>query len=219
MGQKVNPIGFRTGIFVAHQSSWYANEADYVNFLKQDYQIRKFLQKKLKVALVEKINVKIEQEILIVTINAVRPGIIIGSKGQDIESLRKQIHAIVDKYPASCIKRVEIDIIEVKNPATSATLVAQNIAYQLEKRLSFRRAMKRAIQLAMTGVRGIKISVSGRLGGVDIARTETAREGSIPLHTLRANIDYAATEAHTTYGIIGVKVWLYKGDLYNSVNN
>lgn len=219
MGQKVNPVGFRTGIFLSHQSSWYANESDYVNFLKQDYQIRKFLQQKLRAALVDKIGVKIEQDVLIVNIRAVRPGVIIGSKGVDIDVLRKQLYSIVEKNAITHIKKVEIDIVEVKNPATSATLIAQNIAYQLEKRLSFRRAMKRAIQLAITGVKGIKISVSGRLGGVDIARTETAREGSIPLHTLRANIDYAMAEAHTTYGIIGVKVWLYKGDLYNSLNN
>lgn len=206
MGQKVSPVGLRLGINRTWDSRWYAGK-DYAKMLHQDVKLRDMLNKKLKQAGISRIIIERAAKKLVVTLHAGRPGVIIGKKGADIEKLRNEIAAFT-----GC--EVALNILEVRKAETDSKLVAEGIASQLERRVSFRRAMKRAVQSALRlGGQGIRINVSGRLGGTDIARMEWYREGRVPLHTLRANIDYAVAEALTTYGIIGCKVWIYKGDI------
>lgn len=207
MGQKVNPIGIRLGITKPYSSVWYASSANFPGNIKSDTEVRKYLTSELKNASVSKIVIDRPAKSIRVTIHTARPGIVIGKKGEDVEKLRKQIAKIAG-VPA------QVNIAEVRKPDLDAKLVADSIASQLERRVMFRRAMKKAIQNAMrVGAKGIKIEVSGRLGGAEIARTEWLREGRVPLHTLRADIDYALSEAVTTYGVIGVKVWIFKGEV------
>ena len=207
MGQKINPIGLRLGINRTWESRWYANKGEYGELLQEDLKIRKMLRKELKQAAVSKIVIERPHRKCRVSIHTARPGIVIGKKGADIEKIR----SLVKKFTDS---EVHINIVEVRKPETDSNLVAQGIAQQLERRVAFRRAMKRAVQTAMRmGAGGIRVNVAGRLGGADIARTEWYREGRVPLHTLRADIDYGVAEADTTYGVIGIKVWIYKGDV------
>lgn len=207
MGQKVNPHGLRVGIIKDWDSKWFANSKDFGDQLVEDYNIRKFVKKACYDAGVAKIAIERKNDKVYITIHAAKPGIIIGRQGAEIDKLK----AKVEKLTKSA---VNINITEVKQPDTNAQLVAENIAAQLEKRISFRRAMKQVMGRAMKlGVKGIKTAVSGRVGGAEIARTEQYHEGTIPLQTLRADIDYGFAEAATTYGIIGVKVWIYKGEV------
>lgn len=207
MGQKVNPIGIRLGIVRKHNSTWYASPKNYSDYLLTDLQVRDHLQKKLKNASVSRIQIERPSENVRITISTARPGVVIGKKGEDVEKLRRDIARLV-KAP------VQINIDEIRKPDLDARLVAESIASQLERRVMFRRAMKRAVQNTMrAGAKGIKVQVSGRLGGAEIARTEWYREGRVPLHTLRADIDYSIVRAETTYGCIGVKVWIFKGEV------
>ena len=207
MGQKVNPIGMRLGINRTWDSRWFANKNEYGDLLQEDLKIRTMLEKILKQASVSKIVIERPHRKCRVSIHTARPGIVIGKKGADIEVLRAKIR----KFTSS---EVHINIVEVRKPETDATLVAQGIAQQLERRVAFRRATKRGVQTAMRmGALGIRANVAGRLGGADIARTEWYREGRVPLHTLRADIDYGVAEAATTYGVIGIKVWIFKGEV------
>lgn len=207
MGQKVNPTGIRLGIVKKHASVWYAGSDEYADKLYTDLKVREFIRKKLAHASVSRIEIERPANTARVTIHTARPGIVIGKKGEDVERLRREVSAEMG-VP------VHIDIEEVRKPDLDAVLVGQNVAQQLERRVMFRRAMKRAVQNAMRqGAEGVKLQVSGRLGGAEIARTEWYREGRVPLHTLRANIDYASVEALTTYGIIGIKVWIFKGEI------
>ena len=207
MGQKVNPHGARVGVILDWSTKWYAGKKDFSNNLIEDYNLRKMLKEKLMMAGVSRIDIQRTGAKVHVAIYTAKPGIVIGKGGAGVEALKKEIETFIGK-PAN------LDIIEIKNPDTDAQLVAENIAAQLEKRVSFRRAMKQCLGRAMkSGAKGIKTSVSGRLGGADIARSEGYHEGSIPLQTLRANIDYGFAEAKTTYGRIGVKVWIYKGQV------
>ena len=207
MGHKVNPIGMRLQVNRTWDSRWYADTKDYGNLLLEDLKIRDFVREEAKQAGVSKIIIERPHKKIRVTIHTARPGVIIGKKGADIEVLRKKIA----KMTAS---ELHLNIVEVRKPELDAQLVAESIAQQLERRVSFRRAIKRAAQNAMRmGALGIRINVSGRLGGAEIARTEWTREGRVPLHTLRADIDYALAEAKTAYGIIGIKVWIYKGEI------
>ncbi len=210
MGQKVSPIGLRIGINKTWESNWYASNKDFAKYLNNDVKIRKFLSTKLKDAAVSSIVIERTAKKTDVIIHTAKPGVVIGHGGDEIEKLRNQLVKLVDE-------NIQISIMEVKNPDVVAALVAENIAHQIENRVSFRIAQKRAIRNAMkAGAKGIKTSVSGRLGGADMARTEGYTEGNIPLHTLRADIDYAHKEANTTYGKIGVKVWIYKGEILAS---
>lgn len=212
MGQKVNPIGIRLGVIKEHNSIWYANRQNYAKYLLSDLSVRDYLRNKLKQAAVSQIRIERPAQNANITIFSARPGIVIGKKGEDIEKLRKKVGEMLG-VP------VHIAIEEVRKPELDATLVAASVAAQLEKRVMFRRAMKRAVQNAMKlGAKGIKVQVGGRLGGAEIARTEWYREGRVPLHTLRADIDYATANALTTYGIIGVKVWIYKGEILGGMN-
>ena len=207
MGQKVNPHGARVGVILDWSTKWYAGKKDFSNNLIEDYKLRNMLKSKLNVAGISHIDIERRASSVEVTIHTAKPGIVIGRGGKDVESLKKEIEAFTGKA-------VHLNIVEIKNPDCDAQLVAENIAQQLEKRVSFRRAMKQTIGRAMKGgAKGIKTKVSGRLGGADIARSEGYHEGSIPLQTLRANIDYGFAEAKTTYGRIGVKVWIYKGQV------
>ena len=207
MGHKVNPTGIRLGVIKEHNSVWYAEKAEYANNLLNDIQVREFLDKRLVKASVSKIVIERPAQNARITIHTARPGIVIGKKGEDVDRLRREVSDMMG-VP------VHINIEEVRKPDLDARLVAQNVAGQLERRVMFRRAMKRAVQNAMRqGAKGIKIQVGGRLGGAEIARSEWYREGRVPLHTLRADIDYATYEAHTTYGVIGVKVWIFKGEV------
>ncbi|PLW78512.1 30S ribosomal protein S3 [Cohaesibacter celericrescens] len=207
MGHKVNPIGLRLGINRTWDSRWYATKNEYGNLLHEDYAIRNMLTKLLKQAAVSKIVIERPHKKCRVTVHSARPGIVIGKKGADIEKLRKQVGKLTNSD-------VHINIVEVRKPETDANLVAQSIAQQLERRVAFRRAMKRSVQSAMRmGAEGIRINCAGRLGGAEIARTEWYREGRVPLHTLRADIDYGTAEALTAYGISGIKVWIYKGEI------
>lgn len=207
MGQKVHPNGIRLGIIKPWNSTWYANTKEFADNLDSDFKVRKFLTNKLSKASVSRIVIERPAKSIRVTIHTARPGIVIGKKGEDVDKLRKVITDIAG-VPA------QINIAEVRKPELDAKLVADSIASQLERRIMFRRAMKRAVQNAMRlGAKGIKVEVSGRLGGSEIARTEWYREGRVPLHTLRANIDYNISEAHTTYGVIGLKVWIFKGEI------
>lgn len=208
MGQKVNPIGIRLGIVKDWTSKWFANSKDYANYLNADLEVRKFLQNKLQGASVSRIQIERPARNARITIHTARPGVIIGKKGDEIERLRQQVSRLMN-VP------VHINIEEVRKPELDAKLVAESVGQQLERRVMFRRAMKRAVQNAMRqGALGIKITVSGRLGGAEIARTEWYREGRVPLHTFRADIDYATAIAKTTYGVIGVKVWIFKGEIF-----
>ncbi|OXS52745.1 30S ribosomal protein S3 [Cohnella sp. CIP 111063] len=207
MGQKVNPVGLRIGIIRDWESKWYADK-DFGSLLIEDVKIREFLKKKLKEAAVSKIEIERAANRVNVTIHTAKPGIVIGKGGSEVEVLRGQLTKLTNG------KKVHINISEIKNPELDAVLVAESIAQQLERRVSFRRAMKQAIQRTQrAGAKGIKTSVSGRLGGAEIARQEGYSEGTVPLHTLRADIDYGTAEAHTTYGRIGVKVWIYRGEV------
>ena len=207
MGQKVHPTGIRLGIVKKHTSVWYAGQKDYADKLNNDLQVRDFISKKLSHASVSRIEIERPAQTARITIHTARPGIVIGKKGEDVEKLRNEVSAQMG-VP------VHINIEEVRKPDLDAILVAEGVASQLERRVMFRRAMKRAVQNAMRqGAKGIKIQVGGRLGGAEIARSEWYREGRVPLHTLRADIDYGTAEASTTYGIIGVKVWIFKGEV------
>ncbi len=206
MGQKVNPIGLRVGINRTWDSRWYAGR-DYAKKLVEDLKLREYVQERLKPAGISKVIVERAAKNTKVSVHTARPGVIIGKKGADIEKLRRDLSQIAGGD-------VSLNIIEVRKPELDAQLVAEGVAQQLERRVSFRRAMKRAVQSALRlGAGGIRINVSGRLGGADIARTEWYREGRVPLHTLRADLDYGFSEGLTTYGILGVKVWLYKGEI------
>ena len=208
MGQKVNPVGFRLGINRSWDSIWYAKKNDYSKFLIEDYKIRQYIRKNIINSGVSEIIIERSSKKCSVFIHTSRPGFVIGKKGADIEKIKNKISKITDS-------EVYVNIKEIKKPELNAYLVAENIAQQLVKRIAYRRAMKRAMQTTMRlGAKGIKVCVSGRLAGNEIARTEWLREGSIPLHTLRANLDYSESEALTTYGIIGVKVWIYKGEIF-----
>ena len=206
MGQKTNPIGLRLGIIKSWESRWFS-ERNYSGLLQEDINLRRFLMKRLSSAGISKIIIERPAKLANITLYTSRPGVIIGKKGSDIEKLKKSITKMVSGD-------VNINIVEIKKPELDSQLVADNIAQQLEKRVAFRRAMKRAVQSAMRlGAEGIRVNCSGRLGGAEIARTEWYREGRVPLHTLRADIDYGTSEALTTYGIIGVKVWVYRGEI------
>jgi small subunit ribosomal protein S3 len=208
MGQKVNPHGLRVGVIKDWDSRWYAREDKVGEWVVEDYNIRKFLKNKLFSAGIAKVEIERSNAKVKVNIHCARPGLIIGKGGTEIEKLRQDVEALLGD------KKVAISIVEVRTPDTNAQLVAENIAQQLEKRIGFRRAMKNAIGRAMRmGAKGIKVQCGGRLGGAEIARSETYHEGTIPLQTLRADIDYGFAEAATTYGRIGVKVWIYKGDI------
>ena len=208
MGQKTNPIGFRLGVIKSWESRWFS-EKDYAKLLQEDITIRKFLIKKLSSAGISKVVIERPAKLAKITIHTSRPGVIIGKKGSDIEKLKKDIGNITEGD-------VSINILEIKKPELDSQLVADNIAQQLERRVAFRRAMKRAVQSAMRlGALGIRVNCSGRLGGAEIARTEWYREGRVPLHTLRADIDYGVSRANTTYGICGVKVWIFKGEKFD----
>jgi small subunit ribosomal protein S3 len=207
MGQKVNPIGLRLGINRNWESRWFPAKGRTPNFIAEDYKIRRYLKKELFYAGVSSIIIERTVKKIRITIVTARPGIVIGKKGADIEKLKETLVSMVKK-------EVAINIKEEKRPQASAQLAAENIATQLERRVAFRRAMKRVIQGALkSGAKGIKVSVSGRLGGAEMARTEWYLEGRVPLHTLRAKIDYGVAQAHTTYGIIGIKVWIFKGEV------
>ena len=207
MGQKVHPTGIRLGIVKEHTSVWYANSKDYAGKLINDLQVREFLNKELESASVSRIVIERPAQTARITIHTARPGIVIGKKGEDVDKLRRKLSDMMG-VP------VHINIEEIRKPDLDAKLVAQNVAQQLERRVMFRRAMKRVVQNAMRqGAEGIKVQVGGRLGGAEIARSEWYREGRVPLHTLRADIDYATYEASTTYGVIGVKVWIFKGEV------
>ncbi len=206
MGQKVNPIGFRLGIVKTWSSRWYADK-DYKKFLHEDLRLKKYLKKKMYHAGISKIEIERAAKRIRINIYAARPGIIIGKKGAEIETLKKDLQ----KFTSG---ELFININEVKRPETDAQLIAENVALQLVRRVAFRRAIKRSVGMAMKlGVKGVKVAVSGRLGGAEIARAEWYRDGRVPLHTLRADIDYGLAEAKTTYGIIGVKVWVFKGEI------
>lgn len=208
MGQKVSPVGLRVGVNRDWSSRWYANKKDFAGLLHEDIKVRQFITKKLKGASVAKVEIERTKNRVNIFVHTARPGIVIGKDGESVDALRKEVAKMVDG------KQVFINIVEVKNPDTVAQLVAYSIAEQLENRASFRTVQKRAIQRAMrAGAKGIKTSVSGRLGGADIARAEGYSEGVVPLHTLRADIDYATAEANTTYGKLGVKVWICKGEI------
>ena len=207
MGQKVNPHGVRVGVIKDWDSKWYANSKDYSNYLVEDYNIRKMLKKKLYASGISKIEIERTPKFVKVNVFTAKPGIVIGKGGAGVESVKAELTKLIGKD-------VNLNIVEVKNIDTDAQLVAENIAGQLERRISFRRAMKQCMQKTMkAGALGIKTAVSGRLGGADMARTEFYKEGTIPLQTLRADIDYGFAEADTTYGKIGVKVWIYKGEV------
>ncbi|WP_216831079.1 30S ribosomal protein S3 [Alkalihalobacterium elongatum] len=206
MGQKVNPVGLRVGVIRDWESRWYA-EKDYADLLHEDIKIREYIEKRLKDASVSKIEIERAANRVNVTVHTAKPGMVIGKGGSEVEALRKALNELTGK-------RVHINIFEIKNADLDAKLVAENIARQLENRISFRRAMKQALQRTMrAGAKGIKTQVSGRLGGADIARGEHYSEGTVPLHTLRADIDYGTAEADTTYGKLGVKIWIYRGEV------
>ncbi|MBZ0072415.1 MAG: 30S ribosomal protein S3 [Gammaproteobacteria bacterium] len=212
MGQKVHPTGIRLGIVKDWTSTWFADSRNYADYLNKDIEIRDFIKKKLAHASVSRIQISRPARNAMITVHTARPGIVIGKKGEDIEALRKLVSAKMG-IP------VHINIEEVRKPELDAQLVAESVAQQLERRIMFRRAMKRAVTNAMRlGGQGIRINVAGRLNGAEIARSEWYREGRVPLHTLRADIDYGFAEAHTTYGIIGVKVWVFKGEIFDSAD-
>ena len=207
MGQKVSPTGMRLGIVKEHTSVWYADKKTYPEYLLNDLAVREYLRKRLAQASVSRIEIERPAQTARVTVHTARPGIVIGKKGEDVDRLRFQLTEMMGMP-------VHINVEEIRKPEIDALLVAQNVAQQLERRVQFRRAMRRVIQNAMRlGAKGIKVRVAGRLGGAEIARSEVYKEGRVPLHTLRADIDYATAEAKTTYGIIGIKVWIFKGEV------
>jgi small subunit ribosomal protein S3 len=209
MGQKVHPVGIRLGISKPWNSRWYAEKGAFPDQLIRDIKVRDYLRKELKNASVSKIEIERPAKNVRVTIHTARPGIVIGKKGEDIERLKRKVSEIMGAP-------THISVAEIRKPELDADLIAQGIASQLERRIMFRRAMKRAVGTAMRlGALGIKVAVSGRLNGAEIARTEWYREGRVPLHTLRADVDYAEGKAYTTYGVIGIKVWVYKGDVFD----
>jgi small subunit ribosomal protein S3 len=208
MGQKVHPTGIRLGISSEWNSKWYADSRQFADYLESDLKVRDFIKRKLGHAAISRIKIERPARNVHITIHTARPGVVIGKKGEDIEALRKQVAAMLG-VP------VHINIEEVRKPELDAQLVAESIAQQLERRIMFRRAMKRAVANAMRiGAQGIKVHIAGRLNGAEIARSEWYREGRVPLHTLRADIDYGLAEARTTYGIIGIKVWIFKGEVF-----
>ena len=212
MGQKTNPIGLRLGIIKSWESRWFS-EKNYSELLQEDINLRRFLMKRLSSAGISKIVIERPAKLANITLYTSRPGVIIGKKGSDIEKLKKSVTKMVSGD-------VNINIVEIKKPELDSQLVADNIAQQLEKRVAFRRAMKRAVQSAMRlGAEGIRVNCSGRLGGAEIARTEWYREGRVPLHTLRADVDYGVSRANTTYGICGIKVWIFKGEKFEKETN
>ena len=212
MGQKVHPIGIRLGIVKDWSSKWYANTKDFPGYVKQDHEVRTFIKNKFKDASISKINIERPSKKANITIMTARPGIVIGKKGEDIENLRAKLALMMNMH----INDLRINISEIRKPELDAQLVADGIAQQLERRVMFRRAMKRAVTSTMRlGAEGIKVKVGGRLNGAEIARSEWYREGRVPLHTLRADIEYGVAEAKTTYGIIGVKVWIFKGEIFD----
>jgi small subunit ribosomal protein S3 len=209
MGQKVHPTGIRLGIAKDWNSTWYADKGEYAENLKSDLEVRDYLMKRLSQAAVSRIQIERPAKSARITIHTARPGIVIGKKGEDIEALRRDVTRLMG-VPT------HITVAEIRKPELDAKLVAEGIAQQLERRIMFRRAMKRAVGNAMRlGALGIKVSVAGRLNGADIARSEWYREGRVPLHTLRADVDYGTYEAQTTYGVLGVKVWIYKGEVFD----
>ena len=213
MGQKVNPVGFRLGINRGWDSVWFSKKREYGKFLIEDYKIREYVKKNVVNSGVSQVLIERTSKKCIVSIYTSRPGFVIGKKGSDIDKIKKNLAKISSA-------EISLNIKEVKKPELNAYLVAENIAQQLVKRIAFRKTMKRAIQSALRlGAKGIKVCLSGRLGGNEIARTEWQREGSVPLHTFRADVDYAEAEALTTYGIIGVKVWIYKGEVFSKKTN
>ncbi len=213
MGQKVHPTGIRLGIVKDWTSTWYADSKDYSKFLYTDLKVREYLQKKLESASVSRIQIERPANNARIIIHTARPGIVIGKKGEDIDRLRIAVSKMMG-VPA------QVSVEEIRKPELDATLVAQNVASQLERRIMYRRAMKRAVTNTMRlGAEGIKINLAGRLNGAEIARSEWSREGRVPLHTLRADIDYGVAEAATTYGIIGIKVWIFKGEIFNHGNS
>ena len=213
MGQKVHPIGIRLGITKEWTSKWYASTQLFPVYVEQDHRIREFLKKKLKDASVSRIQIERPAKRANITVHTARPGIVIGKKGEDIEKLRSEVSKLI-KMP---LQDVRINIAEIRKPELDALLVAEGIAQQLERRVQFRRAMRRAVTNTMRiGAEGIKVKVSGRLNGSEIARSEWYREGRVPLHTFRADIDYGLAEAQTTYGVIGVKVWVFRGEVFES---
>ena len=210
MGQKVHPTGIRLGIVKDHTSVWFADKKHYAEYLLNDLEVRQYLRERLADASVGRIEIARPAQTARVTIHTARPGIVIGKKGEDVDRLRKELSKRMGMP-------VHINIEEIRKPELDAVLVAQNVAQQLERRVQFRRAMRRVIQNAMRlGAEGIKVRVAGRLGGAEIARSEVYHEGRVPLHTLRADIDYATFEAETTYGILGIKVWIFKGEVIGS---
>ena len=210
MGQKVHPTGIRLGYIKDWTSRWYANSKNYPLFLNQDLRVREFLKRKLAHASVSRIQINRPANNAQITIHTARPGIVIGKKGEDIDSLRRQVSAMLGAP-------VQISVEEIRKPELDAQLVAEGVAQQLEKRIMFRRAMKRAVTNTLRlGAEGVKINVAGRLNGAEIARSEWYREGRVPLHTFRADIDYGFAEARTTYGVIGVKVWIFKGEIFHT---
>ncbi len=212
MGQKVHPTGIRLGIVKDWSSKWYADSKTFPEYVRMDHKMRVFIKKKLKDASVSRITIERPAKKANITIFTARPGIVIGKKGEDIERLRHEVSQMI----GMAIQDVRINISEVRKPELDAQLVAEGIAQQLERRVMFRRAMKRAVTNTMrVGAEGIKVKVGGRLNGAEIARSEWYREGRVPLHTLRADIDYGLAEAHTTYGVIGVKVWIFKGEVFD----
>jgi small subunit ribosomal protein S3 len=213
MGQKVNPVGFRLGIVKDHTSVWYADRKNYAKYLLSDLEVRDYLRQRLAQASISRIEIERPAQTARITIHTARPGIVIGKKGEDVERLRQELARMMG-VP------VHVNIEEIRKPELDALLVAQNVAQQLERRVQFRRAMRRVIQNAMRlGAEGIKVRVAGRLGGAEIARSEVYHEGRVPLHTLRADIDYATWEAKTTYGVIGIKVWIFKGEVIGHDRN
>ncbi len=212
MGQKVHPIGIRLGISQDWNSTWYADSEDYADYLNDDIRIRKFLKKELSHASVSRIQIQRPAKSIIITIHSARPGIVIGKKGEDVERLRRALAPMLGIN----INNVKINIAEIRKPELDAQLVAEGVAQQLERRVMFRRAMKRVLTNTMRlGAQGVKIAVSGRLNGAEIARREWYHDGRVPLHTLRADIDYGVAEAHTTYGVIGIKVWICHGEVFD----
>ncbi|MEE9141401.1 MAG: 30S ribosomal protein S3 [Gammaproteobacteria bacterium] len=213
MGQKVHPTGIRLGITKDWTSKWYADTREYPELVLSDHKVRSFLKKRLSQASVSAIHIERPSKKANITIHTARPGIVIGKKGEDIEKLRKEVARMMDLL----LQDVRINIAEIRKPELDAQLVAEGIAQQLERRVMFRRAMKRAVTNAMRiGAEGIKVKVAGRLNGAEIARSEWYHEGRVPLHTLRADIDYGLAEAKTTYGVIGVKVWIFKGEVFDT---
>lgn len=209
MGQKVHPVGMRLGIVKEHNSVWYADKGQYAQYLLKDMEVREHIRKRLAQASVSGVEIQRSAQTARITIHTARPGIVIGKKGEDVERLRQELIRLM------ALPSVQVIIEEIRKPEIDALLVAQNVAQQLERRVQFRRAMRRVIQNAMRlGALGIKVRVAGRLGGAEIARSEAYHEGRVPLHTLRADIDYATWNAQTTYGVLGIKVWIFKGEIF-----